>query len=184
LKAYLVFLDESGLLMAPLVRRSWSPCGLTPVFYQRTRSHQKVSVIAALCVAPDRNRVHLYFRLHPGRNINSQAVMDFLRHLVRQLRAPIILVWDRLLAHRSKKVQKFLLNTPPLHAHFLPAYAPELNPVENVWGYLKLNPLANHAPDDLFTLTSDARSCTRSLQRNQLLLRSFLQHTPLSFRLI
>jgi hypothetical protein len=68
------------------------------VLYQRTRSHQKVSAIAALCIAPCRHRVHLYFRLHPDVNINADLVIEFLRHLVRQLDGPVVLVWDRLLA--------------------------------------------------------------------------------------
>ncbi|NOZ10206.1 MAG: hypothetical protein GXP09_04080 [Gammaproteobacteria bacterium] len=67
--------------MAPLVRRSWSPCGQTPVLVQRTRSHKKVSVIAALCVAPRRDHMHLYFRLHPDTHINAVLIIAFLRQL-------------------------------------------------------------------------------------------------------
>jgi hypothetical protein len=55
LKAWIAFLDETGLLMAPLVRRSWSPQGETPVLHQRGRCHKKVSVVAALCVSPSRD---------------------------------------------------------------------------------------------------------------------------------
>jgi transposase len=184
LKAFLVFLDESGLMMAPLVRRSWAPRGVTPLLYQRTRSHQKVSAIAALCVAPTRDRLCLYFRLHPDANINTEVVIDFLRHLRKQLNAPVVLLWDRLMAHRSKKMQAFLRTARYLYPFFLPPYAPELNPVENVWGYLKRNPLSNFAPDNLDTLTNAARTHSRSLQRKQKLLRSFLKHSPLPLRLI
>ena len=59
-----MFLDESGVLMAPLVRRSWAPAGQTPVLYQRGAHHRKVSVIAALCVSPERDQLRFYFRLH------------------------------------------------------------------------------------------------------------------------
>ncbi|MFQ5904765.1 MAG: IS630 family transposase [Candidatus Binatia bacterium] len=180
MKAHLVFLDESGFLMAPLVRRGWRPRGQTPVLYQRTRSHQKVSAIAALCVAPDRNRIRLYFRLHPNTNINAGLVIEFLRHLVRQLDAPIVLVWDRLLAHRAGKVQAFIRENANLHADFFPPYAPELNPVENVWGYLKINPLSNRPFFDVDTLAQNTRSHGRSIQRKQWLLRSFIKHSPLS----
>jgi hypothetical protein len=48
--------------MSPLVRRSWAPRGVTPILCQRTRRREKVSAIAALCVAPTRGRIHLYFR--------------------------------------------------------------------------------------------------------------------------
>lgn len=71
--------------MAPLVRRSWSPCGQTPVLHQRSRSHRKVSVIAALCVSPARDWVYLYFRLYPDANITAPLIVAFLRQLHSQL---------------------------------------------------------------------------------------------------
>jgi transposase len=169
--------------MAPLVRRSWAPCGCTPILYQRTQSHQKVSVIAALCVAPNRHRLHLYFRLHPGENIKAPLVKDFLYNLLHQLHTPLILIWDRFLAHRAKTVRSLIRKTPCLYAFFLPPYAPELNPVENVWGYMKTNSMANLTPLDLNSLTQTTRTHGRSLQRKQNLLRSFLNHCPLSLRL-
>ena len=183
MKAWLVFIDESGVLMSPLVRRSWGPRGETPLFYQRTRSHQKVSVIAALCVAPTRDDLHLYFRLHPNTNINAGGVIDFLRVLLQQLPGPIVLVWDRLQAHRAKVTRQFFEGHPRLHPHLLPPYAPELNPVENVWSYLKMNPLANFAPLDLDTLVDTTRHHGRSLQRKHELLHSFMAHSPLSLRI-
>ena len=171
------------MLMAPLVRRTWSPQGQTPIFYQRTSSHKKVSVIAALCVAPGRAKLHFYFRLHPDANINAELVRDFLRHLLRQLNGPALIVWDRLPAHRSKMVQTFIQATPYLYAFFLPPYAPELNPVEYVWSYLKMNPLANRSFFEVNSLAKVTRSHVRSLQRKPNLLRAFMEHSPLSLRL-
>jgi len=183
LRACIVFLDESGLLMAPFVRRSWAPRGHTPLLSQRTRTHQRVSIIAALCVSPHRDRVRLFFRLHPHTNIAAPEVISFLRQLRRQVRSPLVLVWDRLGAHRSKAVSRFLQKASTLHVVLLPPYAPELNPVELVWGYLEINPLANFAFFDLPTLTTTARHHGRRLQRCQLLLRSFVRHSPLPLRL-
>jgi transposase len=182
--AWLVFLDESGLLMAPLLRRSWSRCGCTPLLYQRTRCHQKVSVIAALCVGPARRRLALYFRLHADHNITAGLVRQFLRELLHELDGPVVLLWDRLLAHRARRVQRFLCQHPQLHPHFLPPYAPELNPVEYVWSHLKINPLANAAIADVETLAQLARHHGRRVQRNQGLLTSFLKHSPLRLRLV
>jgi hypothetical protein len=93
--------------MAPLVRRSWSPQGQTPVLHQRGRCHQKVSVVAALCVSPSRDRLRFYFRLHRDANIRSPEIVEFLRALGRQLDGPVMLVWDRLNVHRSIKVGDF-----------------------------------------------------------------------------
>lgn len=177
-----MFIDESGLLMAPLVRRSWSPCGCTPILRQRTRFHRKISIIGALCVTPERDAVQLFFRLHAA-NINAALVVQFLRQLDRQLAAPAILIWDRLQAHRACKVKDFIAEHPHLRTEFLPAYAPELNPIEYFWGYLKFNPLANLACLDLDRLADSTRNAARSVQRNHSLLYSFILHTPLSLRL-
>jgi hypothetical protein len=106
-----------------------------------------------------------------------------LRQLRRQLHSPLVLVWDRLRAHRSQSVSQFLEQTPSLHTVLLPPYAPELNPVEMVWGYLETNPLANFAFFDLPRLTAAARAHGRRLQQRQLLLRSFVRHSPLPLRL-
>ena len=167
--------------MAPLVRRSWAPKGHTPVLYQRTRSHKKVSVIAALCVSPAKDGVQMYFRLHPDANINAACVVDFLKNLLRQLRKPIVLIWDRLQAHR--KAKDIVRNSYPVHPFFLPPYSPELNPVENLWSYLKMNPMANKAASDLQDLLHSARHHGRSVQRKPHLLLSFLNHSPLSLHL-
>jgi transposase len=170
-------------MMAPFMRRTWNPRGQTPLLHHCGGTHRKVSVIGALCVPPERDDVRLYFRLHPNANINTERVIDFLRQLLAQLDAPLVLVWDQLNAHRAFRMQEFLAEQPQIVTEFFPPYAPELNPIEYVWGYLKLNPLANLAFFDVEELTTTARSKTRSLQRKPDLLRSFLRHSPLSLRL-
>lgn len=140
-------------------------------------------MIAVLCVSPQRDWIRLYFRLHADANINATYVLEFLKILSRQLRSPMILLWDRFLAHRAKIVQSYIQGSQGLYSEFLPPYAPELNPVENVWGYLKRNPMANDAPYDLLSLTKKTRRHGHSLQKKQDLLRSFVKHTPLFLRL-
>lgn len=183
MNAWLVFIDESGLLMAPLLRRSWAPCGQTPVLRQRTRSHRKVSAIAAVCVSPARDRVRLVFRLHPDENITAARIGEFLGQVHRHLQGPVLLVWDRLAGHRARKVQSVIKAIPNFHVEYLPAYAPELNPVEQVWSHLKTNALANYAPTELDALTRKARKAARAIQNRDALLRAFIEHTPLSLRL-
>jgi transposase len=179
LKAYLVFIDESGFLLSPLVRRTWAPRGKTPFLYHRTPHQQKVSVIAALCVSPHYRKFRLYFRLYQDVSINTPLVKDFLYQLSRQINRPLIIIWDRLKSHRSRKVQKFILRTPNLYQCFFPPYAPELNPVEYIWSYFKLNPLANYSSQDSFQLANIARKNGRSIQAKQNLLRSFVMHSSL-----
>jgi transposase len=179
----LVFLDESGLLMAPLVRRTWAPCGQTPILRQRTRSRDKVSVIATLTVSPRRRHISLYAALVVNANVNAERFVGFLRALARHRRGPLILIWDRLNVHRSRTVQDYLERHPRMRVELLPPYAPDLNPVENVWGYLKRNPLANHAADDAGSLALTALVHARRLARRPPLLRSFIHATGLPLRL-
>jgi putative transposase len=164
-----------------LVRRTWSPRGKTPLFYQRGVHRRKVSVIGALTVSPKRRRVGLYFSLIAELNVDAYWLVAFLTAMARHLRGPVILIWDRLNVHRGSVVQRFLQRHPRFRVELLPAYAPELNPVETVWSYLKLNPLANFAPSDVHELASVATRHTRRLQRRGGLIRSFLNSCPLSF---
>jgi hypothetical protein len=184
LKAHLAFLDETGMLMAPLIRRTWARKGQTPILRQRTNSYKKVSVIGALTVTRRRNRVGFCFRLHPDANIDTEKVAGFLGEMDKHLPGPIVLLWDRFGPHKSRKMNHFLAKHPDLHPEFFPAYAPELNPTERVWSYLKLNPMANDPAMRLDDLTRSTRRYARSVQRKQSLLRGFLKLAGIPLRLI
>ena len=108
---------------------------------------------------------------------------DFLRQLTGHLQRPVVLIWDRLAAHRSGIVKRWLVCHREVRVEFLPPYAPELNPVEYLWAYLKSNPLANLAVTEIESLTHMARRHSRKLQRRPSLLRSFVDHSPLFLRL-
>jgi transposase len=153
------------------------------VFYQTLRSREKVSSVAALTLSPQRRRVGLYFSLRPNANLTTRWLRAFLRDLLRHLRNPVVLVWDRLPVHRARALAEFFHRHPRLHPVLLPPYAPELNPVELLWAYLKQNPLANLAAPDAHRLARLARYHTRRLQASGPLLRGFLRGTPLSFDL-
>ena len=170
-------------MMAPLVRRCWSPRGQTPVLRQRGRSHRKVSVIAAIIVSPQRRRVRAVFGFLPDANYDGEAILAFVQALSRSVRAPIELVWDRLQAHHRGLVGAWLAKQRRVHAQLLPAYAPELNPVELIWGHAKTNPLANFAPTELSELLTRTQQATHHIAENPRLLRSFIQHCALSLRL-
>lgn len=147
------------------------------------RNHKKVPAIAALCVSQDRREVRLYFQLRVDGNFNSAAVLGFLKQLARHFRGPLLLVWDRANIHRGLPLEVFL-DVMEWRQFYFPPYAPELNPVEYLWGYLKTNPLANLACPDVALLAAAGRRHARSLQYKSGLLRSFIRHSPLSLRLI
>jgi transposase len=165
-----------------VVRRTWSRCGQTPVLRHVGRNLKKVSAIAALCVSPDRREIRLYFQLLVDENFNSIAVLGFLKQLARHFREPLLLLWDRAKIHRGLNTAVFL-DVMEWRQFYFPPYAPELNPVEYVWSYLKTNPLANLACPEVALLAAAGRCHARSLQHKPALLRSFIRHSPLSLRL-
>ena len=144
-------------MLAPLVRRTWSPRGRTAIFRQSGRWREKVSAIAVLALSPRRHRVRLFFDLYPGANVTGPLLVGFLEALLRELRGPITLIWDRLGVHQSAPVREFLHRHPRLRVEVLPTYAPELNPVEYVWAYSKQNPLGNVAAVSSADLATRAR---------------------------
>lgn len=178
--AVIAFIDESAAMMAPLLQKTWAPRGRTPVFFQRGRHRAKVSIIAAVTMRGAFQRPHLYFRLYPNANIGKQQVLSFLRQLRRHARRPIILIWDRLNSHRSPTVVDYCKRCR-IQLEFLPPYAPELNPVEYTWSYLKTKPLANFAPRELCELTNKTRSSARAIQRRPRIIRSCVKQSPLFF---
>jgi transposase len=164
-----VFLDESGFLLIPNVRKTWAPVGCTPrVRHSYTRD--KLSAVSALSVAPRRARVGLYMHVHAA-NITGAEIVVFLRHLLRHLRGPVDLLWDGGPIHRRADVKTFVRQHPRLHVHPLPAYAPELNPDEWVWTKFK-HDLANGAPEDLEQLDAQLRRSFRRVHGSQQLLWS------------
>lgn len=142
----MVFIDESGFLLQPLVRRTWAERGQTPVLDQWDR-RDRVSVITALALSPKRRRARMFFRLLEH-NAKAEDFVWFLNDVRLEMGRKLWVVWDNLGAHR--RAENFLRGIDCRWAHFerLPAYAPELNPVEHVWSTAKWGRMANAPPDD------------------------------------
>lgn len=170
-------------MSAPVVRRTWAPRGQTPILRRVGRYHTKVSIIGAICGKPGKpESVRAYFRLHPGRNLDGASCREFLRQLLGNVKGPVIVVWDRLNAHRGAKVKAFAAKqNGHLTLRYFPPYAPELNPIETAWAYLKAKILANHAPADEDELFRSATSGICRTRRSRQLLCSFIRHSGLSF---
>lgn len=122
---------------------------------------------------------NFYFRLYPG-SIKSPQVVDFLNALVRHLPRRLALVWDRLPAHRSRMVQDHIASLGGrVEQHWLPPYAPELNPVEYIWGYWKQHELPNVCPRDYWQLSEGARRTLRRMRRRPRLITAFWKQASL-----
>lgn len=164
-----MFLDESGFLLIPNVRKTWAPVGCTPRL-RHSYKRDKLSAISAVSVSPQRTRVGLYMHVHPD-NITGAEVVVFLRHLLRHLRGPVELLWDGGSIHKREDVKTFLSQNSRLTTHRFPGYAPELNPDELVWTKMK-DDLANGAPEDLSQLNAHLQRAFRRLHSSQTLVWS------------
>jgi len=169
--------------MHPVVRRTWAPRGQTPLLHHRTRHHRKISAIGGVSISPHRRRLGWYLRFHRDESIRQEQIIAFLRHLLAHLRRQVIVVWDRLGAHRGAQVRQYVARQRRLRLELLPAYAPELNPNEYGWSHLKYGPLANFCPHDLDELEQSVFVAAIGAQSQRTLLRSFIRATELPIRL-
>jgi putative transposase len=118
-----------------------------------------VNNIAALLITPSQRRIQLRTQSYQC-SITGEHIIAFLKHLLRHVRGPIVLVWDKHPIHRRKKVQEFLAQHPRIHTYEFPTSAPELNPVEFVWTQME-DYLANSAPKDIRQLAACIRAAFR-----------------------
>jgi putative transposase len=180
-QAHLVLIDETGLFLNPLVRRSWSQIGQTPVIAGDGGHRKKVSVIAGLSVSPTVQRLGFYFASEPDGFFTADKVVPFLRDLLKQLRGKVVVVWDRGSNHKGPIMQKFLSKNRRLRLEMLPPWAPELNPVEDVWSWLKYGELANFVPDDTDELDDEIIERLIGLKFDPELLRALWKRCDLPF---
>jgi transposase len=136
----IVFIDECGLSQRPTRVRTWAPKGCTPVV-QFHFNWKHVSAIAGL------TRTNFLFRLCDGA-VKSAQIVEFLKALRSQLRRRLLIVWDGAAQHKSRIVRDYLDSTKgAIQMALLPGYAPDLNPVEYLWAWLKRHALANFCPN-------------------------------------
>jgi len=129
-------------------------------------------------VGPKENR--LYFQMRSG-SYATESLISFLKELKKHFRRQyVILIWDGLPAHKSRKMNEYVQRQRDwLQVERLPGYAPDLNPVESLWGNIKGEELANQSADDLSEVADALRvGFDRVFSQRQLLL-GFLNHSGL-----
>lgn len=145
---------------------------------KRVSQRREVSSLAAL-VAPLDGPPRLFARHFRG-SIHGEQVLVALRHFRRRIGRPLVVVWDRLSAHRAKAVQAYVAAHPAdYQLEWLPPYAPDLNPEELCNGAVKRD-LLNATPGSVDALHRSARLGFRRLARRPQLLHSFFLHAGLS----
>jgi transposase len=182
-EAHLVFLDESGFMLTPVVRRTLWPRGITPIL-QVSGKRDRISAISCITLSPRRHVPGLYFELLPtNENANAERVVAFLRQLHESL-PRFTVIWDQNKIHsKSLLVKAFLAANPSLVAEDFPGYMPDLNPDEGVWGYAKYARLPNFAPANAQQLRERVEAELQALKRQAYLLHQFIEHTHLPLQL-
>jgi transposase len=168
----IVFVDESGVSERPTRVRTWALKGQTPVVQFHFNWHQ-LSLIAGMHFAG------MCFRLHEG-SIAKEQVVEFLKAMLAHFRRRLLVIWDSSRPHRSNLVREYVASTNgAIQLHFLPGYAPELNPVEFLWAWLKRHALANFCPDSFSDLEQTTRGKLKSAQRRSMIIAACWEQAEL-----
>ena len=166
----LVFVDEAGFYLLPGKVRTYSPQGLRPILPEwQTRDH--LSVVGAVTRG---GRMYTLVRQRPLDGLDTVA---FLEHLGREIGGPTLVVWDRSPIHRRAAVGEYVVTVGDdgLAVEFLPAYAPDLNPVEWLWHHLKGVEMRNLVCVDLEELHEELHLALGRVRQKPRLLPAFFQ---------
>ncbi len=152
--------------MLPLAVRTWAPRGHTPIL-RVPLTHDHLAAIGGL--TPD-GRLFLQTQ---QQSYHSADVVRFLRVLLRKISGKLLVIWDGAPIHRGQPIKDLLSRGAARRLHLvqLPGYAPELNPVEGLWNYLKRRELGNVCCPDLPTLGQALRRAKERLRHKRQVLR-------------
>lgn len=169
--------------MLPIIRRTWAETGHTPVLKHNAKRLRKVSAIGMITISPRRRRLGCYHLLQPDVSIDETLVVAVLRQMRRHFRRPLIVLWDRLQAHRSAYLREYLAKTSDVHVEYFPPYAPELNPVEYLWTDSKTHDLAQSCPYNVEELTNNVHAALTNKSNDQHRLAGYIRKSGLPLRL-
>jgi transposase len=165
--ARIFFLDEAGFSSEPNLGRTYGIKGQTPVV-RTTGQRQKVSAISAVSA-----KGGFWSQVYTGM-LNAGRFVEFLKDFRRGGRGKVFLVVDGHPSHRAKVVAAYVAACRgELELHFLPPYAPDLNPDEFVWQYAKTNGVAKKPLQQNESLKQRVASDLSAIQANSKLVRSF-----------
>ena len=185
--AWICFEDEAGQNLRPPKARTWAPRGRTPVVMVCGKGSGRVSVAGLVCLKPG-SRGHLFYRvrIHRGRKGERRSMSEadyagLITAAHQELKAPVILIWDRLNTHVSAVMRAFIGAHPGwLTEVRLPAYAPELNAAEGAWAAMKAS-LGNLAARDVDQLAAIMKNRLKRIQYRPALIQAFLAQAGLTF---
>jgi transposase len=158
----IVFADQSGFYLLPMLVRTYAPVGQTPVLHEHlTRDH--LSAMSGITLEGK------LYMIEQERTFKGEDVVRFLKHLMRQIGGKLLVIWDGAPIHRSQAVKDFLVSgaTRRVRLEQLPGYAPDLNPDEGIWKHLKCVELKNLCCQSLSELRVELRKAKERLRHKR-----------------
>lgn len=167
--AVIYFADEAGVCSDFHAGTTWAPVGPTPTV-KTTGRRYGLNLISAVSARGD-----FRFMVQEG-NVTAEVFVEFLKRLLRGAEQPIILVVDGHPIHKAKTVKTFVEQLQGrLKLAYLPSYAAQLNPDEQVWGYIKPR-VAKQVPENKIKLKKLVQSAMHRLQKLPHVVKSFFSH--------
>jgi transposase len=155
----LVFVDQSGFYLLPGMVRTYAPVGETPII----RAPWGRDHLSAMSGITPQGQLYM---LVQERSYCGEDVVRFLDHLLRHISGKVLVLWDGASIHRCQAVKDYLAEgaAARIHLERFPSYAPELNPDEGIWHYLKGVELKNLCCRDLAHLRQELRKAKERLR--------------------
>jgi len=173
----LVFQDEAAVRLLPNVVSSYAPIGQTPELLCDSKNKLYVSISGVIAPCG-----YAYFEVREQEGFKQKSLTRFMDNLWADAKNSLLMVWDNAPAHHSKTVKAYLDhqcdNDPRIWLANTPPYSPELNPIEQVWAYLKKQ-LSNHFVDNTRKLKQIVTQTLEKIKHDKELIKSFFKHKEL-----
>lgn len=173
----IAFQDESAVRLLPCLCRTYAPSGNTPILKCDAKNKAYVSV-SGVITAQGKS----YFEVREQEGFKQKGLTRFLDKARKALRKNLLLVWDNAPCHKSKTVKEYLSRqdqqNPKIWMANIPPYSPELNPIEQLWAYLK-----KKLENQFFKTTRELKVAVvkelDQIKKNRKLIMSFFRHEEL-----
>lgn len=174
----LTFQDEAAVRLVPCIRSTYAPVGETPELKCDAKNKAFVSISGA--ISPDG---YSYFEVREKEGFKQQGLTRFLDNLWADSQDNLLVVWDGASSHKSKTVKSYLAKQneekPRIWLENTPPYSPELNPIEQAWGWIKRE-MANQFYKTTKELKIAVTKKLDELKENKSLIKSFFKHKALA----
>ena len=174
----LSFQDESAVRLLPSISRSYSPKGVSPEIKCDEKNKKYVSISGVISVTGK-----LYYEVREEEGFKQKGLTRFLSNCRKAMRKNLLLIWDNAPAHKSKEIKMYLAEQdeedPAIWMENIPPYSPELNPIEQLWAYVKKE-LANQFFKTTKALKQAVIDTLEVIKNNKEIIISFFQHEKLS----